>query len=134
MKLLFLEFMVRNLGKIFSVIFLIYACLIAIRMVELHNVLKGVREEVNSSMPLKFLRDQFQKLKESCTLSNPLAVETRIEQIWIEYESRVQVHFSAINGYVYSIILWGFCGTIWGTIKAFSTMGEKLFQKTSNLI
>lgn len=120
MRLLFLEFMVKNLGEIFSGIFLIYTCFIAIRIVKLCNVL---------SPPLKFLQDHFQKLKEACVLSYPLAVETKIEQIWIEYESRVQIHFSAINGYIYSIILWGFCGTIWGTIKAFSNMGENLFQK-----
>lgn len=68
-------------------------------------------------------------LKEACRTSNNLGIETRIEQIWIVYENRVQTHFSAINGYIYSLILWGFTGTIWGTIKAFSKMGEKLFEE-----
>lgn len=130
MNILFLEFLVKNLGIIFTIIFLFYACLIAIRIVKLYNVLRYVgREEKINPSSLRFLKDQFQMLRDACNLSSNLLIENRIEQLWIEYENRVQAHFSAINGYIYSIILWGFTGTIWGTIKAFSKMGEKLFEK-----
>jgi len=130
MNILFLEFLVKNLGIIFTVIFLFYICLMAIRVVKLYNVLRYIddNEKVNPSS-LRFLKDQFQMLQETCKMSSNLLIENRIEQIWIEYENKIQAHFSAINGYIYSLILWGFTGTIWGTIKAFSKMGEKLFEK-----
>ncbi len=132
MKILFLELLVKNLGIIFTIIFLFYACLIAIRIVKLYNVLRHVGrngKEITSPTSLRFLKDQFQMLREACNLSNNLLIENRIEQLWIEYENGIQIHFSAINGYIYSLILWGFTGTIWGTIKAFSKMGEKLFEE-----
>ncbi|MBW1854369.1 MAG: MotA/TolQ/ExbB proton channel family protein [Deltaproteobacteria bacterium] len=130
MNILFLEFLVKNLGFIFTIIFLFYICLIAIRVVKLYNVLRYIddNKKVNPSS-LRFLKDQFQMLQEACKTSYNLLIENRIEQIWIEYENKIQTHFSAINGYIYSLILWGFTGTIWGTIKAFSKMGEKLFEK-----
>ncbi|MBW2184469.1 MAG: MotA/TolQ/ExbB proton channel family protein [Deltaproteobacteria bacterium] len=120
----------KNLGFIFTIIFLFYICLIAIRVVKLYNVLRYIddNKKVNPSS-LRFLKDQFQMLQEACKTSYNLLIENRIEQIWIEYENKIQTHFSAINGYIYSLILWGFTGTIWGTIKAFSKMGEKLFEK-----
>ena len=129
MNILFLDLLFKNLGAIFTIIFIYYLCLMAIRIVKLYNVFRHISGE-NSSPPfLGFLKEQFKMLQEALRTSNHLGIENRIEQIWIEYENNIQVHFSALNGYIYSLILWGFTGTIWGTIKAFGKMGEKLFQK-----
>ncbi len=125
MKILFLDYLLKNLGAVFTIIFLFYLCLMSIRFVSLYNVLR----HAGTTPLLPFLKDQFDSLKKACATSNALLVENRIEQLWIDYENMTMPHFSAINSYVYSIILWGFTGTIWGTIKAFSKMGESLFEK-----
>lgn len=132
MDIIFISFLVKNLGLIFTLLFLYYMCLIAIRCVKLYNVLRyaGAAQSfsVQSSRQVPpFLRAAFAGLTDALTLGCDTLVDNRIEQIWIEYERAVHTHFSAINGYIYSIILWGFTGTIWGTIQAFSRMGQTLF-------
>lgn len=128
MDIIFISYLVKNLGLIFTLLFLLYMCLIAIRCVKLHNVLRhaGTTKPDPREIP-SFLREAFSGLTEALSLGSDTLVDNRIEQIWIEYERSVHTHFSAINGYIYSIILWGFTGTIWGTIQAFSRMGQTLF-------
>ena len=66
MNILFLEFLIKNLGMIFTIIFLFYACLIAIRGVKLYNVLRYVGEnEKLNPYSLRFLNEQFQMLREA---------------------------------------------------------------------
>ncbi len=132
MNILFVEFLVKNLGIIFTLIFLVYLCLMAIRIVKIHNVLRYTATDKNKQLiplSLPFLKTQFEMLQNACKSENSILIENRIEQLWIKYEHMVQTHFAAINGYIYSLMLWGFTGTIWGTIKAFSRMGETLFEK-----
>lgn len=132
MDILFVQYLIRNLGLIFTLIFLFYLCLMSIRLIKIYNVLRYVPKEKgtnpNSNIAQLF-KGEFELLIRACSSENNILIESRIEQLWIEYEERVQVHFSAINGYIYALILWGFTGTIWGTIQTFSKMGESLFQK-----
>ena len=131
MNLVFIQYLVKNLGIIFSCIFLFYLCLMAIRVVKIYSALRYVQPEKESKpgySGLALLKGEFDLLRTACRKKNVILIENRIEQLWLEYEKKVQVHFSAINGYVYALILWGFTGTIWGTIQTFSRMGESLFE------
>jgi hypothetical protein len=103
----------------------------AIRVVKIYSALRYVKpgeESQSNSRVGSLLKREFDLLRIACRKENTILIENRIEQLWLEYEKKVQVHFSAINGYVYALILWGFTGTIWGTIQTFSRMGESLFQ------
>jgi len=132
MNIILIDFLVNNIGIIFTLIFLFYLCLLAVRMVKLYDIFRYLDKKwphSTTSRVLPFLKEQFSMLLHACQKENTILIENRIEQLWIEYERNVQAHFSAMNGYIYSLILWGFTGTIWGTIKAFGRMGESLFEK-----
>ncbi len=132
MDILFVQYLIQNLGFIFTLIFLFYLCLMSIRLIKIFNVLRYVQKEKEPNPDSKItqlFKREFEFLIKACSSKNHILIESRIEQLWIKYEERVQVHFSAINGYIYALILWGFTGTIWGTIQTFSRMGNSLFQK-----
>jgi hypothetical protein len=74
-----------------------------------------------SNRSLFFLENLFNKLDEAAK-RGAKSIDCLIDAIWSEVDCRVSVHFTAINGYVNTLILVGFAGTIFGSIGAFNEM------------
>jgi hypothetical protein len=86
------------------------------------------QQEDNSFLPFVTLLGQ---LKAAETGSNMSVIDNRIDQIWIEFDRKVQTPVAAIGSHSSSLILWGFVGTLYGAIKAFSSMSDMLENQTA---
>ena len=128
----FLRWIFNNFGFFFGTVFLIYLFLIVRRLTHLFDMIRQVPAGENAlSLPaaevsaLNFLAPLFDRLGRAaagCTNS----IDPIVDAIWSEVECRVSVHLSALNGYVNTLILVGFAGTIFGSIGAFNEMFQGL--------
>ena len=127
----FIKWFLQNFGIFFGGLFLIYFFLILRRILILKDCLRVVPIEISGSdglLPnfenheaLRFLRPYLKKIYALRNNKGP-SVDAVIDAAWAEVDVYVTVHFPAINGYISSLILIGFAGTIFGAIGAFSEM------------
>lgn len=130
----FLGWFLQNFGLFFGALFICYLFLIIRRLLFLYDHLRYVPREKKHRLPavgnhpaLEFMEPYFQKLRELKAADGP-AVDAVIDAAWSEVDACVTLHFAAINGYIYSLILIGFAGTIFGSIGAFTEMFKGLAQ------
>lgn len=121
----FVSWFFNNFGLFFGVVFLVYIYLMINRLTIIYDYLRSVsirdlsyREEVGQRDSLIFLRPFFVRLRAASSAGR----ESVIDAIWSEVEGRIGIHFTALNGYVNTLILIGFAGTIFGSIGAFNKM------------
>ena len=121
----FASWFLNNFGLFFGAVFLGYIYLMINRLTIIYDYLRSVsmrdesyQEKVGERNSLTFLKPFFSRLKRSAATSR----EAVIDAIWSEVEGRIGIHFAALNGYVNTIILVGFAGTIFGSIGAFNEM------------
>ncbi len=127
----FMSWFLNNFGLFFGAVFLVYIYLVVNRLTIIYDYLRLVsmrdetyQKKVGKRDSLTFLKPFFARLKRSVGVSR----EAVIEAIWSEFEGRIGIHFTALNGYVNTIILVGFAGTIFGSIGAFNEMFTGLAQ------
>lgn len=124
-----LHWIVANFGLLFGSLFLLYLYLVLRRLIILYDGLRLVPGDspspkaIGSIPALLFLEPLLDRLKEVRS-----GREALIDAIWIEVDGRVSSHFSALHGYVNTLILVGFAGTIFGSIGAFDEMFRRLAQ------
>ncbi len=126
----FLSWFLQNFGVFFGCVFLWYFYMMIRRLTVLYDFLRHVPagEEatairVGNAQALKFLSPFFDHLKSvAASKSGARGVDPIIDAIWSEMECRVSVHFTALNGYINTLVLVGFAGTIFGSIGAFNEM------------
>jgi len=121
----FFSWFLNNFGLFFGAVFLLYIYLMLNRLTRIYDFLRLVslpdesyRQRVGEHPALAFLEPLFRRI-ECCTGS---AREAVIDAVWSEVEGRIGIHFQALNGYVNTLILIGFAGTIFGSIGAFNQM------------
>jgi len=56
-----------------------------------------------------------------------------IEAVWRRVDECSYYYLSGLNAYVYSLILWGFAGTIYGTMAAFQDISAAFGETPDNL-
>ena len=128
----FVKWFLENFGIFFGSVFLVYLFLMIRRIIVLYDYLRYVPRgedatilEKESFKALSFLAPLFKKLEKS-----PNRKETYhrsvVDAIWTELDCRISVHFQAISGYVSTLVLIGFAGTIFGSIGAFNEMFQGL--------
>ncbi len=124
----FLRWLLNNFGVFFGAVFLLYLFLMIRRLTVLFDMLRLVPGGEGATVmpvgprgPLVFLDQIFARLA-TATARKAGSVDSIIDAIWSEVDCRVSVHFTALNGYVNSLILVGFAGTIFGSIGAFNEM------------
>ncbi len=127
----FISWFLNNFGLFFGAVFLVYIYLMVNRLTIIYDYLRTVsmrdetyQEKVGERDSLIFLKPFFKRLKSSAGVSR----EAVIDAIWSEFEGQIGIHFAALNGYVNTIILVGFAGTIFGSIGAFNEMFTGLAQ------
>jgi hypothetical protein len=126
----FLKWFLQNFGLFFGMVFLFYLYMMIRRLIILYDFLRHVSpgEEtpvaVGNDPALFFLTPFFERLKEMSVsgTSTGAASDAMTDAIWSEVDCRINVHFTAMTGYVNTIILVGFAGTIFGAIGAFNEM------------
>jgi len=129
----FIKWFIHNFGLFFGVVFIVYFYLIVYRFICLYEILRHVPKNIHTithkknCMALKFMAPYFKRL-ECLKHKNQSTVDPVIDAMWSEMDSQISVHFIAINGYIYSLILIGFAGTIFGSIGAFTQMFQGLAQ------
>ena len=128
----FIRWILSNFGFFFGGVFLIYLYLIIRRLTVLYDVVRLVpvgQEYIpgdeGADGVLGIFKPLFEILKKSAA-SRSESTGPVVDAIWSEVECRVSVHFTAINGYVNTLILVGFAGTIFGSIGAFNEMFQGL--------
>jgi len=130
----FIRWLINNFGLFFGGIFLMYLYFMIRRLTILYDMLRWVPpgdynflQPVGKAKCLEFLNNLFDRLT-SAALMGKNSSNSVIDAIWSELECRVSVHFSALHGYVNTLILVGFAGTIFGSIGAFNKMFQGLAQ------
>jgi len=130
----FLRWLVENFGLFFGGIFLTYLYLIVHRLTYLFDLLRRVdagghdsSRPITSLLPPGFLQPWFDRLEASATTGSGSA-DAVADAIWFELDGQVSVHFAALNGHINTLILFGFAGTIFGSIGAFNTMFQGMAQ------
>jgi hypothetical protein len=128
----FFRWILNNFGFFFGTVFLIYLFLIVRRLTYLYDMIRQVPVDqsvlslpVGNVNALSFLSPLFDRLRMAaagCTAS----MDPIVDAIWSEVECQVSVHLTALNGYVNTLILVGFAGTIFGSIGAFNEMFQGL--------
>jgi len=119
----FIEWFLENFGLFFGSVFLIYLYLMIRRVVVLYDYLRHVPK--NRSQALSFLAPLLDRLSRVSRERQEQATFV-VDAIWAEIDCRIQVHFQAISGYVSTLVLIGFAGTIFGSIGAFNEMFQGL--------
>lgn len=126
----FLSWFLEHFGLFFGPVFLMYLFLTIRRMTVLYDFLRHVpkgeqttESPVGDARALRFLSPFFDKLEAA---KNGLYAEFMVDAIWAELDCRITVHFQAISGYVSTLVLIGFAGTIFGSIGAFNEMFQGL--------
>jgi len=124
----FIGWFLQNFGVFFGGVFLVYIYLMIRRLTVIYDFMRHVSAgEGPTQMPigdvpaLGFLAPFFERLKQAAKISSA-ATDNVIDAIWAEMECRISVHFAAVNGYVQTLVLIGFAGTIFGSIGAFNEM------------
>ncbi len=124
----FLTWFLENFGFFFGPVFLVYLFLMIRRMTVLYDFLRHVPAgekqtpmKVGDAIALSFLTPFFQRLSAASGKKMP-HIEFLVDAIWAEIDCRITVHFQAISGYVSTLVLIGFAGTIFGSIGAFNEM------------
>lgn len=115
----FLAWFLENFGIFFGSVFLIYLYLMIRRIITLYDYLRYVPQ--NDERAISFLEPLFNRLEKASTQSNG-SVSYVVDAIWAQIDYKIQVHFQAISGYVSTLVLIGFAGTIFGSIGAFNEM------------
>ncbi len=128
----FIEWFLENFGLFFGSVFLIYLFLMIRRVVILYDYLRYVPKgedattiEKKNFKALSFLSTLFQRLEKS-SKNKETYHSFIVDAIWAELDCRISVHFQAISGYVSTLVLIGFAGTIFGSIGAFNEMFQGL--------
>lgn len=128
----FIKWFLENFGIFFGSVFLIYLFLIIRRVIVLYDYLRYVPKsedaadfEKENLKALSFLSTLFQRL-EKRSKSKGRNHSFIVDAIWAELDCRISVHFQAISGYVSTLVLIGFAGTIFGSIGAFNEMFQGL--------
>jgi hypothetical protein len=123
--MIFFSWFLKNFGFFFGIVFLFYIYLMIHRLILIYDYLRTVkagapnyRQRVGKKACLAFLEPLFQRLRES----EGAGREAVVDAIWSEIEGSIGIHFQALNGYVNTLILIGFAGTIFGSIGAFNEM------------
>ena len=119
----FFRWFLQNFGLFFGPVFLIYLFLMTRRVILLYDYLRHVPGQADQAM--LFLEPLFERLRYSASKGRDNATFA-VDAIWAEIDCRVMVHFQAISGYVSTLILIGFAGTIFGSIGAFNEMFQGL--------
>jgi len=127
-----LHWLLQNFGIFFSLVFLFYIYLIIRRLTSLYDFLRHVPRgdgptdlRADHSRALHFIAPLLDRLTQSVAAGRS-GTESLVDAIWNEIDCRISIHFSAINGYVNTLILVGFAGTIFGSIGAFNQMFQGL--------
>ena len=133
-KMEFIRWLLDNFGLFFGGLFMTYLYLMIRRLTALYDLLRQVSnadqphfEPLGSGGPLDFLEPLFSQLKQT-VVSGAGRPDEVIEAISSELDRRVSVHFTALSGYVNTLILFGFAGTIFGSIGAFNEMFQGLAE------
>jgi len=128
----FVRWFLENFGIFFGSVFLVYLFLMIRRIIVLYDYLryvpKGEEETVLEKENFKafsFLGSLFQRLEKS-SKNKETYHQFVVDAIWAELDCRISVHFQAISGYVSTLVLIGFAGTIFGSIGAFNEMFQGL--------
>ncbi len=119
----FIEWFLENFGLFFGSVFLVYIYLMLRRIVVLYDYLRHVPK--NQTAAVSFLAPLFARLEKTAQ-GKKANVTYVVDAIWAEIDCRIQVHFQAISGYVSTLVLIGFAGTIFGSIGAFNEMFQGL--------
>lgn len=121
-----LLWLIDNFGWFFGPVFLLYIFLVIRRLVHLYDVLRHLApNRQDSSGALLFLKPLLERLSRAGKQQSA-AVDPVIDAIWAAVEGRVTIHFAALQGYVNTLVLIGFAGTICGAIGAFNEMFQGL--------
>jgi len=125
----FLKWFLQNFGLFFGGVFLVYFYMMIRRLTILYDHLRYIPShedatpmQVGDDPALGFLAPFFERMKELAIAGSASGADAMIDAIWPEIECRINVHFNALNGYINTIILVGFAGTIFGAIGAFNEM------------
>lgn len=128
----FIRWVVDNFGLFFGAVFLLYIYLMLHRLILLYDRLRliparyaEIPDEIGNHRALKFLDPMFARLRRTIA-DGGHSTETVIDALWSEMERQVSIHFTALHGYVNTLILVGFAGTIFGSIGAFNEMFREL--------
>jgi hypothetical protein len=119
----FIKWFLENFGLFFGSVFLIYLFLMIRRIVVLYDYLRYVPGDENKA--LSFLDPLFVKLARTGEKKKEY-VTFAVDAIWAEIDCLIMVHFQAVSGYVSTLVLIGFAGTIFGSIGAFNEMFQGL--------
>jgi hypothetical protein len=130
--MVFLEWLLNNFGIFFGGIFLIYLFLMIRRLTVLYDYLRFVpqidshpADSVGKAKALDFLESLMDRFALTVALNHGHN-QSIIDAIWSEVDCKISIHFTALNGYVNTLILIGFAGTIFGSIGAFNEMFQGL--------
>ena len=130
----FIRWIINNFGLFFGGVFLVYIYLIIRRLTILYDVLRQapsgddyLSQSIDTGTSLMFLDHLFKRLSRAAATGTG-STDAVVDALWSELECRVSVHFTALNGYVNTLILVGFAGTIFGSIGAFNEMFKGLAQ------
>lgn len=119
----FIKWFLEHFGLFFGSVFLVYLFLIIRRITELYDYLRYVQND--DARAFAFLEPLFERLKKQAGRASG-TYQAVIDAIWAEVDCRISVHFQAIAGYVNTLVLIGFAGTIFGSIGAFNEMFQGL--------
>lgn len=120
-----LSWLFKNFGFFFAAVFLLYIFLAIRSLVQLYDSLRHVTATTVDGQALGFLTPLFQRLRQAHQHSAP-SLDPVIDAIWADFDSRISSCQTTLNGYVSSLVLVGFAGTIVGSIGAFREMFKGL--------
>lgn len=120
-----LSWLFKNFGFFFAAVFLLYIFLVIRSLVQLYDSLRHVTENTVEGQALGFLQPLFQRLRQAHQRSTR-SLDPVIDAIWADFDSRISSCQTTLNGYVSSLVLVGFAGTIVGSIGAFREMFKGL--------
>lgn len=116
-----LNWLFQNFGVFFAAVFLLYIFLAIRGLVQLYAHLRQAGHSPT------FLQPLFERLRQAC-LRRTNSVDTVIDAIWADFDSRISSCHTTLNGYVSTLVLIGFAGTICGSIGAFREMFKGLAE------
>jgi len=116
-----LSWLYQNFGLFFAAVFLLYIFLAIRNLVQLYDNLRHVTETAPNHKSITFLQPLFNRLRQA-RYHGPISLDSVIDAIWADFDSRITSCHTTLNGYVSSLVLVGFAGTIVGSIGAFREM------------
>ncbi len=122
-----LNWLFQNFGVFFAAVFLLYIFLAIRNLVQLYDCLRhssnGTNEQAGRA--IVFLQPLFERLRQA-RKKRSCSFEPVIDAIWADFDSRISSCHTTLNGYVSTLVLIGFAGTICGSIGAFREMFKGL--------